>query len=284
MEVALPTNRLKKALREGHVQIGLWSSLASHVSAEVIAGAGFDWVLIDTEHSPNELPLVLSSAPGDERRDGERGRQAGVERRRDLQAAAGYRGAELRRSLRAVGGGSAARGGRHPVSPGRDSRDRDDDARESLRAGQELRHARQRRDLRDRADRNRNRGRQHRDDCRRRRCRWALHRAERPRCRTRPSGQQRPSERARRDRRCDRAVSGRPASAPASSRQWRPMRVIGWSAAACSSASAATSACSRGTARRWRRSSPGADVDWSERWRRRSNAARWARWHGGCCP
>jgi len=60
MEVALPINRLKKALREGHVQIGLWSSLASHVSAEVIAGAGFDWLLIDTEHSPNELPLVLS--------------------------------------------------------------------------------------------------------------------------------------------------------------------------------------------------------------------------------
>lgn len=60
MEVALPVNRLKQALREGRVQIGLWSSLASHVSAEVIAGSGFDWVLIDTEHSPNELPLVLS--------------------------------------------------------------------------------------------------------------------------------------------------------------------------------------------------------------------------------
>ena len=59
MEVALPVNRLKQALRDGRVQIGLWSSLASHVSAEVIAGAGFDWVLIDTEHSPNELPLVL---------------------------------------------------------------------------------------------------------------------------------------------------------------------------------------------------------------------------------
>lgn len=60
MEVALPINRLKSALRDGQRQIGLWSSLASHVSAEVIAGAGFDWVLIDTEHSPNELPLVLA--------------------------------------------------------------------------------------------------------------------------------------------------------------------------------------------------------------------------------
>jgi 4-hydroxy-2-oxoheptanedioate aldolase len=29
------------------------------VAAEVIAGAGFDWILIDTEHAPNELPMVL---------------------------------------------------------------------------------------------------------------------------------------------------------------------------------------------------------------------------------
>jgi 4-hydroxy-2-oxoheptanedioate aldolase len=60
VEVALPKNQLKRALAEGRPQIGLWSSLASHVSAEVIAHSGFDWVLIDMEHSPNELPLVLS--------------------------------------------------------------------------------------------------------------------------------------------------------------------------------------------------------------------------------
>lgn len=56
----MPINRFKQALREKRPQIGLWSSLASNVSAEAIAGAGFDWVLIDTEHSPNELPMVLS--------------------------------------------------------------------------------------------------------------------------------------------------------------------------------------------------------------------------------
>src|SRR6266571_6742477 len=52
-------NLFKKAIREARPQIGLWCSSCSNVSAEVIAGAGFDWVLIDTEHAPNELPMVL---------------------------------------------------------------------------------------------------------------------------------------------------------------------------------------------------------------------------------
>lgn len=54
----LPVNRFKRALREGKPQIGMWSSLSSHIVAEILAGAGFDWVLLDTEHSPNELPMV----------------------------------------------------------------------------------------------------------------------------------------------------------------------------------------------------------------------------------
>ena len=55
-----PGNRFKQDLKEGRVQIGLWSSLCSNLSTEVIAGAGFDWILVDTEHAPNELPLVFS--------------------------------------------------------------------------------------------------------------------------------------------------------------------------------------------------------------------------------
>ena len=51
-----PVNTFKKAIREGRPQIGLWCSSCSNVTAEVIAGAGFDWILIDTEHAPNELP------------------------------------------------------------------------------------------------------------------------------------------------------------------------------------------------------------------------------------
>jgi len=56
----LPVNPLKRALREGRPQIGLWSSLAHHVSVEVIAGSGFDWLLLDSEHAPNEVPLLHS--------------------------------------------------------------------------------------------------------------------------------------------------------------------------------------------------------------------------------
>ena len=56
----LPVNRFKRAIKAGKQQIGLWLSLSSHYSAEVCAGSGFDWLLIDTEHSPNELDMVLS--------------------------------------------------------------------------------------------------------------------------------------------------------------------------------------------------------------------------------
>ncbi|RXF74150.1 HpcH/HpaI aldolase family protein [Hansschlegelia zhihuaiae] len=51
----LPKNSFKAAIAEGRQQIGLWSSLASHISTEVIAGSGFDWILLDMEHSPNDL-------------------------------------------------------------------------------------------------------------------------------------------------------------------------------------------------------------------------------------
>jgi len=59
-EGLLLTNQLKRALREGRAQIGLWSSLSSHITVEVIAGSGFDWLLLDTEHSPNELTMIHS--------------------------------------------------------------------------------------------------------------------------------------------------------------------------------------------------------------------------------
>jgi 4-hydroxy-2-oxoheptanedioate aldolase len=56
----LPENLFKRAIKAGHRQIGLWSSLASHVSVEILAGAGYDWLLLDMEHAPNELPMVHS--------------------------------------------------------------------------------------------------------------------------------------------------------------------------------------------------------------------------------
>ena len=56
----LPQNSFKRALTAGKPQIGLWSSLSSNYSVEVIAGAGFDWILLDTEHSPADLENLLT--------------------------------------------------------------------------------------------------------------------------------------------------------------------------------------------------------------------------------
>ena len=58
----MPHNAFKRAIRDGKSQIGLWSSLSSNYTVEVIAGAGFDWILLDTEHSPNDLESVLQQA------------------------------------------------------------------------------------------------------------------------------------------------------------------------------------------------------------------------------
>jgi 4-hydroxy-2-oxoheptanedioate aldolase len=42
------------------LQVGLWSSLCSNIAAEIISDSGFDWILLDTEHSPNEIPDLVS--------------------------------------------------------------------------------------------------------------------------------------------------------------------------------------------------------------------------------
>ena len=55
----LPVNAFKRALKAGKPQIGLWCSLSSHYATELVAGSGFDWILLDTEHSPNDLESVL---------------------------------------------------------------------------------------------------------------------------------------------------------------------------------------------------------------------------------
>ena len=56
--VDLPQNKLKRALAEGKTQVGFWLTTASTTVTEIAAGAGFDWILIDMEHAPNELPNV----------------------------------------------------------------------------------------------------------------------------------------------------------------------------------------------------------------------------------
>lgn len=53
------TNTFKQALKSGTPQIGLWASLADPYLAEALATTGFDWLLIDGEHAPNDLRSVL---------------------------------------------------------------------------------------------------------------------------------------------------------------------------------------------------------------------------------
>ncbi|MEY3659717.1 MAG: 4-hydroxy-2-oxoheptanedioate aldolase [Pseudohongiellaceae bacterium] len=56
----LPVNHFKQALKAGQTQIGLWLGLADGYAAEVVACCGFDWLLIDGEHAPNDLRRVLA--------------------------------------------------------------------------------------------------------------------------------------------------------------------------------------------------------------------------------
>jgi len=55
-----PENQFKRRLLAGEQQIGLWCSLCSNIVAEIVGDSGFDWVLLDTEHAPNEPPNILS--------------------------------------------------------------------------------------------------------------------------------------------------------------------------------------------------------------------------------
>jgi len=53
-----PVNLFKQALKEKRPQIGLWMGLAQAYSAEICALAGFDWLVIDGEHAPNDLRSI----------------------------------------------------------------------------------------------------------------------------------------------------------------------------------------------------------------------------------
>jgi 4-hydroxy-2-oxoheptanedioate aldolase len=63
----LPRNAFKHAIAQGRLQVGLWSSLCSNIAADIVSDAGFDWILLDTEHSPNEVPDVLGQLQAAER-------------------------------------------------------------------------------------------------------------------------------------------------------------------------------------------------------------------------
>ena len=55
-----PQNKLKAALARRELQIGIWLGLCSPAVAEMAGAAGYDWCLIDGEHGPNDLPLMVA--------------------------------------------------------------------------------------------------------------------------------------------------------------------------------------------------------------------------------
>ncbi|MCL4131865.1 UNVERIFIED_CONTAM: hypothetical protein GTU68_031251 [Idotea baltica] len=56
----MQTNTFLQAIKKREPQVGLWVCLCSNFAADVVATAGYDWALLDMEHSPNELGIVMS--------------------------------------------------------------------------------------------------------------------------------------------------------------------------------------------------------------------------------
>lgn len=60
MKMPVKPNAFKAALAQQQLRIGLWLGLANAYTAEIAAGAGFDWLLIDGEHAPNDIRSMLA--------------------------------------------------------------------------------------------------------------------------------------------------------------------------------------------------------------------------------
>ncbi len=67
--MSAPTNTFKQALARGDRQIGCWMSFGEAITAEIMGSAGFDWLVIDGEHGPNDIRsirdqlMALSASP-----------------------------------------------------------------------------------------------------------------------------------------------------------------------------------------------------------------------------
>lgn len=55
----MPQNAFKRAIAANQPQLGLWVSLCSNYATECVASAGYDWLLLDMEHSPSDMSTVL---------------------------------------------------------------------------------------------------------------------------------------------------------------------------------------------------------------------------------
>jgi 2-dehydro-3-deoxyglucarate aldolase len=56
--IGLP-NRFKRDLAEKKVLIGCWATLANPNTTEILGLAGYDWLMLDGEHAPNELNTFI---------------------------------------------------------------------------------------------------------------------------------------------------------------------------------------------------------------------------------
>ena len=56
--MAAPRNKFKETLKKKKMQLGFWQSLASTSTCEISAQIGFDWLLIDGEHAPNDIANI----------------------------------------------------------------------------------------------------------------------------------------------------------------------------------------------------------------------------------
>ena len=54
-----PENRFMRAIRNGETQFGLWLAMTSNIATEMIGAVGYDWLVLDAEHAPNELSTLL---------------------------------------------------------------------------------------------------------------------------------------------------------------------------------------------------------------------------------
>ena len=56
----MPRNTFKHAIAKGQLQVGLWCSLCGTVPTEIVSHSGYDWLLLDTEHSPNDVTDIIA--------------------------------------------------------------------------------------------------------------------------------------------------------------------------------------------------------------------------------
>jgi 4-hydroxy-2-oxoheptanedioate aldolase len=56
----MPINKFKRAIAKGQTQYGLWAGIPDTTSAEICAGSGFDWLLLDGEHAPFDLRVIYN--------------------------------------------------------------------------------------------------------------------------------------------------------------------------------------------------------------------------------